>query len=154
MAGYRIGDYDRRPWGSWLVIDVGEIEDGSCARCDKIIVVDPNRILSLQSHALRHETWTVLDGTLTVLIDGQCETLGTGRTVDVPVQALHCMANLGKAPCVIKERQTGTCKEDDITRYLDAYGRAVAAMDENAQISARLYNSLLDETRKRVMEYA
>ena len=46
---YKRGQNDRRPWGTWEVVDCGE------GFCVKHIVVDPNGILSLQLHHGRPE---------------------------------------------------------------------------------------------------
>ncbi len=143
MAEYQVGDYDRRPWGCWLVTNVPD--SGDVGYCEKIIVVAPKKILSLQSHALRHESWVVLDGALATIINGEYATLDSGQKCDVPVGALHCMANLSDFPCIVKERQTGICRESDITRYFDSYGR-VTTGEKNEKIlkSVNLYLDIVE----------
>lgn len=149
INGYNVGDFDRRPWGFWLATDVNS------GYCEKVIVVAPGKILSLQSHRMRHETWTVLDGTLNTIIDGAFSTLKVGQTIEVPVGSLHCMANLGERPCIIKERQTGVCRESDIVRYFDANGRPTATADD-AQIAASvdLYLAVLKQMKEKDRQYA
>ncbi|MGZ9097473.1 MAG: cupin domain-containing protein [Micavibrio sp.] len=153
MAEYRIGDYDRRPWGCWLVTNVPA--SGEIRYCEKIIVVAPGKILSLQSHALRHETWVVLEGTLATIVNGECAILGSGQKRDVPVGALHCMANLSDMPCIVKERQTGICRESDITRYLDSYGRiTTGTKNEKIIKSVNLYLDIVEQIKGVEKRYA
>ena len=143
---YFIGAYDRRPWGAWMVTDTPSAGDGSF--CEKIIVVSPNKILSLQSHNFRSEDWTVLDGTLTVIVNGQYKTLLTGEKIHIPKGAVHCMANLGLTPCTVKERQTGQCAESDIKRYIDSYNRpVVAGTQTNVMESICLYHNLVKQMK-------
>lgn len=149
---YTIGDYDRRPWGFWLVTDVPV--SGDANYCEKIIVVSPKQILSLQSHNLRHETWTVLDGTLVAIINDKCSTLVRGQAIEVPLGAPHSMANLSDAPCIIKERQAGICRESDITRYLDAYGRITGGTNERINKTVNLYLAVLEKMQEREQQYA
>lgn len=144
MEEYKIGDYDRRPWGCWMVTNVSA--SGDIGYCEKIIVVAPKKILSLQSHALRHETWVVLEGALATIVNSEYATLCSGQKRDVPVGALHCMANLSDLPCIVKERQTGICRESDITRYLDSYGRiTTGAKNEDIIKSVNLYLDIVEQ---------
>jgi len=151
---YEVGDTDKRPWGKYTVTAVTK-DVTNVTRCEKEIVVYPNNILSLQSHKCRAEVWTVIDGVLTVIIDGRVLELYEGDTVTVPINALHCMANLQKpltdnTPVVIvKEIQTGICKEADIVRYADAYGRGTGNFAERADVdkSMDLYMGLLDKIK-------
>jgi mannose-6-phosphate isomerase-like protein (cupin superfamily) len=145
MEEYNIGDTDTRPWGSYTVTDVGTNDQGEDF-CEKEITVNPGKILSLQSHELRRELWTVRSGTLTVILDGKRLELAEGQSVSVPLQAIHCMANLSDTPCIVFERQEGICREEDIARYVDAYGRAAQTAEEGRITdSIALYNGVLEE---------
>ena len=128
LDSYQVGDSDQRPWGHYVVTAVGATNSGE-EYCEKEITVNPGQILSLQSHEHRRELWTVLEGTLTVVVDNKSLTLGKGQSVTIPLTAIHCMANLGDTPCIVHERQIGLCSEDDIIRYVDAYGRAGSSTD-------------------------
>ncbi len=151
---YKIGDTDRRPWGEYRVTDVGETDTGE-EYCEKSITVIPGKILSLQSHDHRRESWRVERGTLTVVLDGQCLILEEGKSIEIPLKAIHCMANLTKEPCTVYERQTGLCREDDITRYVDAYGRATQSAADNDDAAAMKiaqsvasYRNILEELER------
>ena len=121
LQAYTIGEKDTRPWGTWEVLDLGT-ENGE-EFCTKKITVNPGGVLSLQSHKLRREEWTVLEGDLEVTRDKEILNLKAGDSVDIPQGAVHRMANRGTVPAVVKEIQRGVCREDDIERFEDIYGR-------------------------------
>mgnify|MGYP002713238054 CR=1 FL=1 len=124
MAGYEVGESDQRDWGGYIVTAVNY--DGNiCALCEKDITVKPGFMLSVQSHDRREENWIVSSGTLTVVLDGEVIRLETGEEIDIPMGAVHTMANCSDAPCVVHEIQKGDCAEDDIHRYWDPNGRPV-----------------------------
>lgn len=146
---YRVGDMDIRPWGSYTVTAVGVKESGE-ESCVKEIHVNPGQILSLQSHEHRREHWRVMSGVLTVVLDGERITLKAGEDVRVPTGSIHCMANLGKKSVVVTEIQQGLCREEDITRYMDAYGRGTAESDDpRVKKSIEVYKGLIAELRKK-----
>lgn len=146
LDSYKVGDNDRRPWGEYVVTAVGTDENGE-EYCEKDITVSPDQILSLQSHNHRREYWTVTKGALTVVVDDKRLVLQEGENIHIPLQAIHCMANLEDAPCIVHERQVGLCSEDDIVRYVDAYGRAGSATDTRIQASVDLFNEILREIK-------
>ena len=122
MPGYRPGESDIRPWGLWEVLDTGH--ENNEEFCVKKITVNPGGVLSLQSHTSRREEWTVLSGTLEVTRNDDIIVLQAGESIDIPQGAKHRMANRGTQPVVVKEIQRGVCREDDIIRYEDMYGRS------------------------------
>lgn len=145
-AAYAVGDTDTRPWGSYTVVAVGK-NDGE-EYCEKEIIVNPGQILSLQSHEHRREHWMVKQGVLTVALDGKRLELTKGDEVRIPLRAVHCMANLGKDSCIVREIQAGICREEDIARYMDAYGRGTAD-DPRAASSLAVYQQILTELKKK-----
>lgn len=147
LIPYQVGDRDDRPWGCYEVVAVGKTQAGE-DYCEKKITVLPGQILSLQSHDLRREVWRVLEGELTVVLNDRHLTLGQGEEVRVPQRSFHAMGNLGSFPCIVFERQEGLCREEDIRRYLDAYGRATEISDDPAAAaSLRLYKNILSRLR-------
>ena len=59
-----------------------------------------------------------------VTIDDKVELLEAGKSVYVPLGAIHRMENPGTQPMILIEVQIGTyLGEDDIVRYEDAYAR-------------------------------
>jgi mannose-6-phosphate isomerase-like protein (cupin superfamily) len=140
---------DIRPWGSYTVTAVG-VKDSGEESCVKEIQVNPGHILSLQSHEHRREHWKVMSGVLTVVLDGERLTLKKGQDVRVPQGSVHCMANLGAVNVVVQEIQQGVCREEDITRYIDAYGRGTAdSSDARVAKSIEVYKQLLAELKKK-----
>jgi mannose-6-phosphate isomerase len=147
MVPYSVGDSDERPWGSYVVLAAG-VRNGE-EYCEKRITINPNRILSLQSHDHRRETWIVEQGGLTVIIDGMQKELHAGDSISVTEGAIHCMANLSDEPCVVRERQMGICREEDIRRYIDAYGRSTELpASHTASKSITLYELILSDINR------
>lgn len=122
LPAYQPGESDTRPWGKWEVLDLGT-ENGE-EFCIKRITVTPGGVLSLQSHKLRREEWTVISGELEVTRNDEILNLTAGQSVDIPQGAVHRMANRGMVDAVVKEIQRGVCREDDIERFEDIYGRS------------------------------
>jgi mannose-6-phosphate isomerase-like protein (cupin superfamily) len=110
--------FDRRPWGSFTVLDEG---DGFKV---KRIEVLPGKRLSYQQHAKRAEHWFVVQGRAKVTLDGQDVIVMPGQAVDIAVGTAHRVENPGDAPLVFIEVQRGSyLGEDDIVRLQDDFGR-------------------------------
>jgi mannose-6-phosphate isomerase-like protein (cupin superfamily) len=116
---YAVGQRDARPWGEWMVIDVG-------ARfVVKRITVRPGQRLSLQRHRHRAEQWVVVAGITQVTRGDAVFALAPGETVRIAPGETHRVANQGVDDVVFIEVQTGSVlSEDDIERLEDQYGRA------------------------------
>ena len=149
-AAYVRGDKEIRPWGEYEVLDTGTTEDGQ-EFCTKRITVKPKKALSLQRHAHRNECWEVEQGTLTVILEDTVHELKTGDSIKIPQKALHCMINNSDVLVLIKETQTGHCREDDIQRLCDSNGRHLGqtqAPNPNDQKSIDLYKTLTEALNK------
>ena len=72
-------EFDRRPWGTYTVLDVG-----SSFKVKRIEVL-PGKRLSYQKHAQRAEHWVVVKGTAKVTLDDKELTILTGEAVDIPI---------------------------------------------------------------------
>ncbi len=109
---------DHRPWGQFERLSNGDRYQV------KKITVDPNQVLSLQSHHHRAEHWIVVKGTAKVT-RGQDEFLLTeNQSTYIPLGETHRLENPGKIPLELIEVQTGCyLGEDDIIRYEDRYNR-------------------------------
>lgn len=147
MSVYKIGDRDDRPWGHYVVTGAGVDVRGE-EYCEKTITVRPGQVLSLQSHDLRRETWTVRRGTLTALRDGERIEVLPRENVHIPKGSVHCMANLGEEDCIVEERQEGVCREEDIKRYMDAYHRSTEALYPVPAESFTAYRAILADIKK------
>lgn len=142
---YAVGEVGERPWGTYKVTALGTQDDG-LEFCEKKITLQPKQILSLQSHKYRTETWKVLEGTLDVIINTDHHTLKTGEEITIPFYAYHCMANLdANEVCIVHERQMGICREEDIVRYADHYGREKRIEIEDIKDTLQLYDQLREK---------
>ena len=110
--------FDRRPWGSFTVID-----EGTNFKVKRIEVL-PGKRLSYQRHAQRAEHWVVVAGTALVTLNDEEIVVPLGDTIDIPVGAAHRVENRGTELLVFIEVQCGSyLGEDDIVRLHDDFGR-------------------------------
>ena len=118
VASQENGDGSTRPWGHY------EILQESSSHKVKAIHVLPGKRLSYQRHERRSEHWFIVKGSAEVTLDGVISHLEAGDTVDIPIRALHRIANSGVDELLFVEVQTGTYfGEDDIERVEDDFGR-------------------------------
>jgi mannose-6-phosphate isomerase len=108
-----------RPWGHYTIL-----QDTWYCKV-KEIVVEPEKRLSYQYHHHRQEHWTVVGGTLIVILDDVEHTVKTGESISIPKGSKHRAWNKGKKYNVkFIEVQTGTYfGEDDIVRVEDDFNR-------------------------------
>ncbi|MDQ5845686.1 MAG: phosphomannose isomerase type II C-terminal cupin domain [Acidobacteriota bacterium] len=110
--------FDRRPWGSFTVLDEG---DGYKV---KRIEVLAGKRLSYQKHAQRAEHWVVVQGTAKVTLDDREVIVEGGQSIDIAVGSAHRVENPGEDLLVFIEVQRGGyLGEDDIVRLQDDFGR-------------------------------
>lgn len=115
---HRIHTTVYRPWGYYTVLNHG---DGYLT---KMICVSRKGQLSLQSHNHRSEHWVVLSGIARVTLEDKVFMLKAGSSIDIPVKAIHSLANPYDSELKIIEVQKGDkLIEEDIVRYKDIYGR-------------------------------
>lgn len=145
MLPYQSNQKDFRPWGHFEILKSGFLSDGR-EFCDKRLVISPYKILSLQSHDYREEIWHVQSGHLTAIKNWRRYKIGEGREIHIPAKTIHTIANMNDAPLVLYERQIGLCREDDIIRYADCYGRPISAQGPGwLFFSMKLYRILLNQ---------
>ena len=110
--------FDRRPWGSFQVLD----EAGTYKV--KRITVDPGQRLSYQFHHRRAEHWVIVTGRAEVTLDDEVLPYEAGQVVEVGRGVRHRIRNPGDEVLTFVEVQTGDYfGEDDIVRLDDDYGR-------------------------------
>ena len=111
--------FDRRPWGTFTVLDEGQTYKV------KRIEVLPGKRLSYQKHSKRAEHWMVVQGAARVTLDGHDTILNKDDKIDIPLGAAHRVENPGSDTLVFIEIQSGSyLGEDDIMRLEDDFGRA------------------------------
>lgn len=107
-----------RPWGYYTVLAQSK------GFLTKLIHVDTEQRLSVQSHNHRSEHWVVLSGMAKVVLEGNEHILSPGHSIDIPLKAIHSLQNPYESALEIIEVQLGDLLlEDDIVRYEDIYGR-------------------------------
>ena len=78
----------------------------------------------MQSHNYRSEHWVILSGIARVTLEDKVFMLKAGSSIDIPVKAIHSLANPYDSELKIIEVQKGDkLIEEDIIRYKDIYGR-------------------------------
>lgn len=111
-------NYSERPWGFYIKF----LEEAGV--WVKRVEVNPGARLSLQKHLHRSEKWNIVTGKGLVTLDGKEVAVGPGSVVDVPVGAVHRIANTGKDKLIFIEVACGDhLSEDDIIRLQDDYNR-------------------------------
>lgn len=110
--------FDRRPWGTFTVLDEGENY-----KVKRIEVLAGKR-LSYQKHSQRAEHWFVVQGSANVTLDDREITVRAGEAIDIPLGAAHRIENRGQELLIFVEVQRGNyLGEDDIVRLDDDFGR-------------------------------
>ncbi len=114
-------EFDRRPWGSFTVLDVDT--DYKVKRLEVL----PKMRLSYQKHERRSEHWFIVRGKAKVTLNGVEKLVKTGESIDIPAGTAHQIENPdSKEILVFIETQTGDYfEEDDIVRLEDDFGRAI-----------------------------
>jgi mannose-6-phosphate isomerase len=112
-------EFDRRPWGTYEVLD-----EGATFKVKRIEVL-PGKRLSYQKHSQRAEHWFIVEGTARVTLDDKEIIVGTGESIDIPMGSAHRVENPGSNTLSFIEVQRGSyLGEDDIVRLQDDFGRA------------------------------
>jgi len=111
-------EVESRPWGMYEVL----LDAPECKV--KRISVAPESRLSYQYHYKRKETWTVVKGNLTIILDDEKLFRGPGQSIKIPLGSKHRAWNETDKLVQFIEVQTGTYfGEDDIVRIEDDYKR-------------------------------
>jgi len=111
-------NYFERPWGFYFKFFE---EKGVWV---KRIEVAAGGRLSLQKHQYRSEKWNIVSGLGLVILGDKEVSVKAGSVVDIPVGAVHRIANTGKSKLVFIEVACGEyLSEDDIIRLEDDYER-------------------------------
>lgn len=107
--------YEERRWGVYKVVDTAEFPDGFSA-LTKQLTLNPGRSISYQRHTHREEVWTFIDGSGTIVIDGERRPVGRGDVIRIPRGVKHALRAI--TPLTFIEVQTGShLVEEDIERF-------------------------------------
>ena len=106
----------KKPWGTYEVL-----LDAPTYKV-KRIVVNPYERFSLQYHNHREEHWVIVEGYGQIHISGRDHTGNLGSHWVIRPKEIH-RATAGVDGLIFIETQTGDCREEDIVRLQDDYGR-------------------------------
>ncbi len=106
-----------RPWGSMRQFSL------NVSTTVKLITVNPNEVLSLQSHNKRQEFWRVISGSGVFEINGEKREVGVGSEAMVEIGAHHRVSAGGDGMQFLEIAFGEFDEEGDIVRYEDKYGR-------------------------------
>jgi mannose-1-phosphate guanylyltransferase/mannose-1-phosphate guanylyltransferase/mannose-6-phosphate isomerase len=105
-----------RPWGNFRQFTNNELSTV------KILNVNPNEQLSLQSHKSRVEFWHIISGSGTVEIGENKYNASVGDEYEIAVGEKHRLS-AGSNGISVLEIALGDFDESDIIHYEDKYGR-------------------------------
>lgn len=105
-----------RPWGNFRQFTQNE------NTTVKIITVNPNESLSLQSHKKRSEFWHIISGNGIIEIGDTKKDAKVGGEYEIPIEVKHRLS-AGDLGIVVLEVAIGEFDEEDIVHYEDKYGR-------------------------------
>ena len=107
---------NKKPWGTSEVL-LSELNYKV-----KRIFVKPGERFSLQYHNHREEHWIIIEGIGYITQYGQEGVIRPGEYAYIPKKGVHRLKG-GKDGITFIEVQRGDCREDDIVRLEDDYGR-------------------------------
>lgn len=107
---------ESRPWGKFRRFTQNQNSTV------KIITVNPDQSLSLQTHEKRSEFWRIISGSGKVEIGGNISNVKNGDELYISVGSTH-RATASQEGLEILEIATGEFDEGDIKRLEDKYGR-------------------------------
>lgn len=110
-----------KPWGFYVDLERNPF------RVIKRIKVSPNQKLSLQKHKNRSEFWFILSGFGRVTLGNHTFPAGHENHFHIPRNMIHRM-EAGPEGIMFLEVQSGDCREDDIIRLKDDYGRVTEGL--------------------------
>lgn len=107
--------YEERRWGEYKVLDNVAYQDGMSA-LTKSLTIKAGKSISYQSHAIRDEIWTIVDGTGEVITDGHIRNIKRGDVVYISKGQKHAIRAVSDLS-VIEVQIGNELVESDIERY-------------------------------------
>ena len=106
----------KRPWGNFERYCLN-------TKCTvKLLEINPNEELSLQSHKKRNEFWKIINGPATITLGNKKHVAKSGDSVFIKKGVKHRIGSKGRKVLFL-EVSLGTFDEKDEIRYSDDYGR-------------------------------
>jgi len=110
----------KKPWGQYT--DIYRSDDVVFKRID----ISPGEELSYQFHHVRDEFWYISSGHGILTLDGEENPVVVGDNFIIDKKTKHQIKNNGDSTLIIFEMQCGDCRENDIVRISDKYGRSTS----------------------------
>lgn len=107
--------YEEKRWGEYKVLDYLVCDDGTISLTKQMHIIAGEEI-SYQSHKIRNEVWTIVDGTGDIILDGNIRSINRGDVVNIAIGVKHAI----KATTDLRfvEIQIGIeLSESDIERF-------------------------------------
>lgn len=141
---YQAGESILSPWGKNTVLEVELGDFESIFKVVKSLIINPKNLLSLQKHRGREESWRVIKGELTVILNQERITKFAGEKILIAKGDIHCIANLTDEILKIEEVQLGDCREADNIRLCDFNNRPTFPAENPKEMkSVELYKELM-----------
>lgn len=113
----------KTPWGRYEIIESGKLPSGDEYWMKELIIL-PGEWISLQSHLFRTEVWMVKEGRASAQLGDLSGSLELEEILVIPQGVKHRAINETDKVLIIRELAYGKiCREEDIVRYKDKYGR-------------------------------
>ncbi|MFI3176614.1 MAG: sugar phosphate nucleotidyltransferase [Eubacteriales bacterium] len=107
--------FEQRRWGEYKVLDYVTYEDGMKS-LTKHLQMNPEERISYQSHGMREEVWTIVDGTGILVLNDVEEVVSRGKVIQIPKGMKHALKAVTHLHFI--EVQIGEdLVEEDIERY-------------------------------------
>ena len=107
--------YEERRWGWYKVLDYNAYDNGTRS-LTKHLFVEKGKKLSYQSHALRDEIWTIIEGSGIVLLDGHTRNVRCGDVAYITAGMKHAISAMENLH-VIEVQIGNELTETDIEQY-------------------------------------
>lgn len=105
----------RSRWGDYKVLDYTEHGDGGIMSLTKRLFIKSKQSISYQTHAIRDEIWTIVDGNGDLLIDGHVRYVKRGDVAYICKGQKHAIRAISDLRLI--EVQIGTeLSESDIVQ--------------------------------------
>lgn len=106
-----------KPWGGFDQYTLNQ------TATVKILTVDPEQALSLQTHEHRDELWVVVEGDVQIQVGEEIHQAQVGQEFFIPRGTLHRIIT-GATRARVLEISLGYFDEEDLIRVADRYGRS------------------------------
>ena len=102
-----------RPWGSFKVLNEGDNFE------IRRINIHSDQQIGPQRHLHRSEHWTVVKGTLLIIIEGEKHYISENESLSIPVHKRHTVRNEGRIPVLAIELISGSVLDPEDVIHIE-----------------------------------